>query len=304
LSLSRFSTRERNKDTLKRKFQSLYLKKQPTGNPHIPPHVLLAKYIYNEIKLKSDLSEGEDDDDDVEDDEDDDIEDDPPLPVLIGNRGTVTTGSTGVTLATNSNNQQLVTPRVSKNKNQTKKIITSAPPAVPSFGTPVIRAGTRTHPADPFDKYIKLMMMQKEADREDRKERERIKQEEAIERREELRLQREEARQQIQANQQFMQMGLLSMVSSNNNNGNIPAAVTSNIKPPIDYSSNVVSIPTAATGKTVSKQISSRRKPTSLNSEHTRLISLVDTEDEAKTTLTNDSDGDDGFGPVAKRNRR
>ena len=39
----RYATNERTKETLKRKFQNLYLKRVPTGDPTMPPEVRWAK---------------------------------------------------------------------------------------------------------------------------------------------------------------------------------------------------------------------------------------------------------------------
>jgi hypothetical protein len=55
-----YSNLERNKDTLKLKFQLLYLKKMPTGDPNCPPNVCFAKQLYQEIRQKSEPSNGED----------------------------------------------------------------------------------------------------------------------------------------------------------------------------------------------------------------------------------------------------
>jgi hypothetical protein len=49
----------RTRDSLKRKFVSLYRSKVPTGDPKCPPEVRRAKFILEEIKKKVDLSEGE-----------------------------------------------------------------------------------------------------------------------------------------------------------------------------------------------------------------------------------------------------
>jgi hypothetical protein len=54
-----FPGRNRTKETLKRKFQLMYLMKPPTGNPTIPPTVRKAKDIFKLIKLKAEVSEGE-----------------------------------------------------------------------------------------------------------------------------------------------------------------------------------------------------------------------------------------------------
>jgi len=71
--------KQRTKESLKRKFQSLYRKKVPTGDPNCPPDVLSAKRIQENIKEKVEMSEceseeednGGDDDDGVDDDDDD-----------------------------------------------------------------------------------------------------------------------------------------------------------------------------------------------------------------------------------------
>jgi hypothetical protein len=49
----------RTYDALRQKFAKLYLKETPTGDPHCPPEVKRAKIIYEEIKQKADLSDGE-----------------------------------------------------------------------------------------------------------------------------------------------------------------------------------------------------------------------------------------------------
>ena len=52
---------ERCKDGIKRKFQNLYRRKEPTGDPTCPPSVKQAKSIQYQIKLKSDCDLHEDD---------------------------------------------------------------------------------------------------------------------------------------------------------------------------------------------------------------------------------------------------
>jgi hypothetical protein len=54
-----FPSKHRTADTLRRKFQMMYLLKPPTGNPTIPPEVSQAKLINNEIKLKANIDNGE-----------------------------------------------------------------------------------------------------------------------------------------------------------------------------------------------------------------------------------------------------
>ena len=54
----------RNKESLKRKFRTLFITKIPTGDPNCPPEIRRAKNLYELIKKKSELSEGDDDEED------------------------------------------------------------------------------------------------------------------------------------------------------------------------------------------------------------------------------------------------
>jgi hypothetical protein len=66
----------RNKESLKRKFRTLFIAKIPTGDPNCPPKIRRAKDLYEMIKTKSDLSEGDDDEDEEEDGDNDEEQDD------------------------------------------------------------------------------------------------------------------------------------------------------------------------------------------------------------------------------------
>ena len=57
-----YGTNDRTKETFKRKFQNLYLRRMPTGDPSCPPMVRRAKKIQNDIKQRADISEGDDSD--------------------------------------------------------------------------------------------------------------------------------------------------------------------------------------------------------------------------------------------------
>jgi hypothetical protein len=59
----------RTRDGLKRKFALLYSTRMPTGDPHIPPEVLRAKRLYEEIKKRAEISDGDDDSAEVENEE-------------------------------------------------------------------------------------------------------------------------------------------------------------------------------------------------------------------------------------------
>ena len=61
-----FPELRRTKDALKRKFAALYNTKMPTGDPNIPPDVLQAKRLYEEIKKNAEVCIGGGDDDEAE----------------------------------------------------------------------------------------------------------------------------------------------------------------------------------------------------------------------------------------------
>ena len=63
----RFLDASRTKDALKRKFPTMYGTRIPTGDPTIPPEILRAKRAYEELKLKAEISDGEDNDDNEDD---------------------------------------------------------------------------------------------------------------------------------------------------------------------------------------------------------------------------------------------
>ena len=58
-----FPHQERTKESLKRKFQTLYRSRMPTGDPNCPATVRRAKHIRKAILDKADLSDGEDKED-------------------------------------------------------------------------------------------------------------------------------------------------------------------------------------------------------------------------------------------------
>jgi len=64
----------RTKESLKRKFIQLYLTKIPTGDPKCPDDVRRAKHLLEEIKKRSDLSDGEGGGDDADEGNGDDSE--------------------------------------------------------------------------------------------------------------------------------------------------------------------------------------------------------------------------------------
>ena len=62
-----FPDLSRSRDALKRKFSNLYATRIPTGDPTIPPDVLRAKRVYEEIKKKAEISDGEEEYDEGDD---------------------------------------------------------------------------------------------------------------------------------------------------------------------------------------------------------------------------------------------
>lgn len=67
---------DRTKDSLRKKFASLYNNKIPTGDPRCPANVRKAKHIYRAIQEKMELTDGGGSDDDYEDEEEDDDNED------------------------------------------------------------------------------------------------------------------------------------------------------------------------------------------------------------------------------------
>jgi len=70
--LQEWPTIKRSKDSLRRKFSSLYRTKMPTGNPACPPLVRLAKEVQAEIKFRVNCSDGENNAEESSDDDDED----------------------------------------------------------------------------------------------------------------------------------------------------------------------------------------------------------------------------------------
>ena len=66
----------RTNESLKRKFQKLRNKKIPTGDPNCPPDVRRAKQIYVKLVEKTEMSNGSEDEVDLEEQEDENADDD------------------------------------------------------------------------------------------------------------------------------------------------------------------------------------------------------------------------------------
>lgn len=84
----------RTREGLKRKFASLYKLQMPTGDPNIPPDVLRAKKLYQEIKKKAEIAEGE---------EEEELEPDPDDESLDGEEGDADKDAGGVRISRDTN---------------------------------------------------------------------------------------------------------------------------------------------------------------------------------------------------------
>jgi hypothetical protein len=71
-----YPNRDRTREGIKRKFNSLHHVPMPTGDPNIAPEVLRAKRINYEIKKRAEISEGEDNGGFSDEEEEGDVGDD------------------------------------------------------------------------------------------------------------------------------------------------------------------------------------------------------------------------------------
>ena len=160
----KYATNERTKETLRRKFQNLYLKRVPTGDPTMPPEIRRAKKIQNNIKHRADISEGEDTEEDgedeafVEESQEEEIQQD-----AINNGTLLTPMASTVALGNNR-----------KQKSASENV----------FKVPMLRVGSRSLSANPFENVMKYVMKkdlemkpakQEDDDRRDREREERRK---------------------------------------------------------------------------------------------------------------------------------
>ena len=134
----KYATNERTKETLRRKFQNLYLIRVPTGDLTMPPDFRRAKKIQNNIKQRADISEGEDTEEDgedkafVEESQEEEIQQD------AIDDGTLLDPMAS-TVARGNN---------SKQKSASKNV----------FKAPMLRVGSRSQAADPFENVMKYVM--------------------------------------------------------------------------------------------------------------------------------------------------
>jgi hypothetical protein len=216
----RFPDMKRTKDTIKRKYSLLYSAKSPTGDPNCPPNVRRAKRIYHMIKEKTDL---------VADDDDDDDEDSIESIRDVGgdaNGGDANGRDDNVSELNNSTTASIrhETPRIGQ-------IVGAGTTRDTTFTAPMSRTGSKRSAAsqsdsltDRMDSYFNWMMMQRQFDRQElreRREEERLDEERRREqerredrkRREEERQRREEERERQERQYNLMQMMLFGNVS-------------------------------------------------------------------------------------------
>ena len=154
----RWPDKRRKKESLKRKFQSLYRRRVPTGEPHCPPDVRFAKRIQESIKEKVDMSDGDDsneveeDEDEEEDDDDDEDDDDNAAdPVvnaadanhLFDNDNDEDSGDEGLTLPDLPALPALPSDTPIANARAPAIPVVPVPSVVPPYATPVARASKK-----------------------------------------------------------------------------------------------------------------------------------------------------------------
>lgn len=214
---------DRTKDSLRKKFASLYNNKTPTGDPKCPANVRKAKHIYRLIQDKMELTDGDGSDEDYEEDEDGEEEDDndeeerqEEVQDRSNNHGEAAAQPTlNLAAFTFSDEEEVgevqvvASDRVEVGKEKAPATTTVAKKTVrraSSFSTPVVkkrRGDTKNEESkeeDSFNNVMKYMMMQRQMEidaenrRRDRDDRIREERREADERRRELEEIRLEAR--------------------------------------------------------------------------------------------------------------
>ena len=181
LHLQNWPDLERSKDTLKRRFQSLYLKRAPTGDPSIPVEVRRAKQIIQEIKKRADLSDGEEEsvaqqkptarstsDEDfvaptaTEEDDEENQEQMDSEEYIQQSTAKGSDNSVAASISTNSKKKSV-------------------------FSKPMIRVGSKSHDNNEFSSFMMFMMKKTELEMKDREnEREARRVEEEHKRKEEF----------------------------------------------------------------------------------------------------------------------
>jgi len=203
--LTRYPDSERTRESIKRKFASLYNSKKPTGDPTCPPIVRAAKRTYNKIKERMDISDGEDDGSEEDDEQ------------YLAEENS---GSLEGTLEVNETQESMETP----SDTNLSTSITTGGKSVGSEQNMAItpfkmitapktkrRAGTAFGAeSDPFAEYLKLMLVKSDKDNEAQAARHK-EQMEMMERKDRLEERRAERQDRMM---QMMMMQITSLSSS------------------------------------------------------------------------------------------
>lgn len=215
----------RTKESLRRKFQSLYRQKIPTGDPNCPPNVRRAKHIHYKLKEKTEMSDGDDDDDELGSDPSDEssVEVDstaPPVAEVV-QQASVSRQASVSPLPTRAELRASVasipTGGVASSEGSltgsSKKKKRPSPKFVSQIGSRKKKAAKYGGEDDDFSmsEYLKMMMLQREQDRQDERQRR------TEEREEEREHRKEEAKQRaasLQQQQMFQQMLMMQMFGS------------------------------------------------------------------------------------------
>jgi hypothetical protein len=200
--LTRYPDGERTRESIKRKFSSLDNSKKPTGDPTCPPIVRTAKRIYNKIKERMDVSDGEDDG--LE-------EDDAEYLQAEENSGTLVNESQeSIETPSDTNLSTSISTTGGKSVGDEKNMAITPFNMVPAPKTKR-RAGTAFGAeSDPFAEYLKLMLLKSDKDNEAQAARHK-EQMEMLERRDRLEERRAERQDKMM---QMMMMQIMGSSSS------------------------------------------------------------------------------------------
>jgi hypothetical protein len=232
-----FPDKMRNKDTIKKKFNTLKDTQPSTGDPHIPEDVQRAKDIFQDLLSKIRGDDGEDDDEDKKEDDADDDDDDDNKPIMeLAKGGDESDDSISIESsnqnkkrkATNTSTDSATKKKEKESGGSVKSFSSSEKKRKePVFQVPVSRPGTKRSSFnamdDSMDKYFKFLVTQHQMERDEKREDERLR-----------RIQMDAQQQQFQQMMQVMMMGIMS-------NNNPPASNPSVNHPASNPSVNVAS---------------------------------------------------------------
>jgi hypothetical protein len=163
----------RTRESLKRKFTLLYLKKAKTGDPHIPSEVLRAKAINMDINEKCEITDGEEGEDEAEDpgeDDDDETADEAAAEIQGYNNIRHNESDVPNAASTNDDSSSYMAANTSAGTRRSR----SSSVTGGSMHTPVVRRGTKKRTGEENDssemsKMMRMMMMQQQTALEERR---------------------------------------------------------------------------------------------------------------------------------------